>query len=143
LLNNPQQCAGAIQHAAPNGPFPAQEVLVVLDPNFADRVRDAWRGQPVWITMSPVNAPEVRALWANTSSPNHLTGITGFAHDERAAAEDRLLGQLSMIDLHHGPYSTDTPYTVLTVIGAQLTEPAAHLSHSRTLPQRGCDTMRK
>jgi hypothetical protein len=73
--------------------------------------------------MSPVNAPEVRALWANTSSPNHLTGITGFAHDERAAAEDRLLGQLSMIDLHHGPYSTDTPYTVLAVIGAQLTEP--------------------
>jgi hypothetical protein len=101
----------------------AHEVLVVLDPNFGGRLRDEWRGQPVWITLSPVNEPEVRALWANMPSPNHLTGITGFAHEERAAAEDRLLGQLSMIDLHHGPYSTDTPYTVLTVIGAQLTEP--------------------
>jgi hypothetical protein len=101
----------------------AQEVLVVLDPNFGDRLRDVWRGQPVWITMSPVNAPEVQALWASTPSPIHLTGITGFAHEEGAAAEDGLLAQLSTIDLHHGPYSTKTPYAVLTVIGAQLTEP--------------------
>ena len=100
-----------------------QEVLVVLDPNFGDRLRDAWRGQPVWITMSPANAPEVQALWANTPSPNHLTGITGFAHEEGVAAEDRLLAELSTIDIHHGPYSTNTPYSVLTVIGAQLTEP--------------------
>jgi hypothetical protein len=100
-----------------------KEVLVVLDPNFGDRLRDAWRGQPVWITMSSINASEVEALRANTPSPNHLTGITGFAHDEGAAAEDRLLVQLSTIDLHHGPYSTNTPYKVLTVTGAQLTEP--------------------
>jgi hypothetical protein len=99
----------------------AQEVLVVLDPNFGDRLRDVWRGQPVWITMSPVNAAEVQALWA--ARPNHLTGITGFAHEEGAAAEDGLLAQLSTIDLHHGPYSTKTPCAVLTVIGAQLTEP--------------------
>jgi hypothetical protein len=73
--------------------------------------------------MSPVNASEVQELWASTPSPNHLTRITGFAHEERAAAKDGLLAQLSTIDLHHGPYSTKTPYAVLTVIGAQLTEP--------------------
>jgi len=28
-----------------------------------------------------------------------------------------------MIDLHHGSYSAKTTYTVLKVIGAQLTEP--------------------
>jgi len=39
------------------------------------------------------------------------------------AAEDQLLAALGTIDLHHGPYSTNTPYSVLTVIGAQLTEP--------------------
>ena len=100
-----------------------QEVLVVLDPNFGDRLQDVWRGQPVWITMSPVNAPEVQALWASKPSPNPVTGITGFAHEEGAAAEDRFLAQLSTIDLHHGRYSTDTPYAELTVIGAQLTEP--------------------
>ncbi len=100
-----------------------REVLVVLDPNFGDRLRDAWRGQPVWITMSPVNAPEVRALWADLPSVNHLTGIMGFTHQAGVAAEDRLTAELSTSDLHHGPHSTDTPYTVLTVIGAQLTEP--------------------
>jgi hypothetical protein len=94
----------------------------VLDPTFGDPLRDAWHGQPVWITISPVNAPEVQAIWASTPSPNHLTGITGFTHEEGAAAEDRLLAQLSTIDLHHGPYSTKTPYAVLTVIGATLTE---------------------
>jgi hypothetical protein len=39
-----------------------QEVLVVLDPNFGDRLRETWRGQPVWITMSLGNTPEVQAL---------------------------------------------------------------------------------
>jgi hypothetical protein len=39
------------------------------------------------------------------------------------AAEDQLLAQLSAIDLHHGPYSTTTPYTGLRVIGARLTKP--------------------
>jgi hypothetical protein len=99
----------------------AQEVLVVLDPNFGDRLQDVWRA--VSITMSPVNAPEVQAFWASTPSPNHLTGITGFAHEEGAAAEDGLLAQLSTTDLHHGSYSAKTTYAVLTMIGAQLTEP--------------------
>jgi hypothetical protein len=101
---------------------PAREVLVVVDPSFGKRLRDAWHGQPVWITMSPVNAPEVRALWASAPSPNRLAAITGFLYEEKATAEDRLLGQLSAIDLHYGPYSTTTPYAVFTVIGAHLTE---------------------
>jgi hypothetical protein len=100
-----------------------QEVLVVLDPNFGDRLRDAWRGQAIWITMSPANAPVVRALWAQAPSRDHFTGITGFVHKEGVAAEDRLLAELRTIDLHHGRYSTTTPYTLLTVIGAQLIEP--------------------
>jgi hypothetical protein len=101
---------------------PAQELLVVLDPDFGDRLRDAWRGQPVWITMSSVNAPVVHALWGSAPSQDHLTGITGFKHVDGRPAEDRFLNELSTIDLHHGPYSTTTPYTALTVIGVQLTE---------------------
>ena len=100
----------------------AREVLVVVDSEFGDRLRDAWHGQPVWITMSAANVPVVHALWANAPSSDHLTGITGFKHAEGTAPEDRFLTQLYMIDLHHGPYSTTTPYTTLTVIGTPLTE---------------------
>ena len=36
--------------------------------------------------------------------------------------EEVLLGNLDTIDLHHGSYSADAPYTVLMVVGASLTE---------------------
>lgn len=98
---------------------PRNEVLVVLDPDFGDRLRSAWRGQPIWITMSPANAPVVRALWASVPKP---TGITGFKHQADVPAEDRLIAELSTIDLHHGPYSSETPYTVLRVVGVCLSD---------------------
>jgi hypothetical protein len=98
------------------------EVLLVLDPDFGERLRDEWQGQAVWITMSPVNAVTVRSLWAAAPSQDQLTGITGFTHQEGATAEHQLLDQLSNIDLHHGPYSTTLPHTTLAVIGTTLTE---------------------
>jgi hypothetical protein len=101
-------------HQVPRG-----EVLVVLDPDFGDQLHSAWRGQPIWITMSPVNATAVRALWASVPNP---TGITGFKHEAGVPAEDRLIAELSTIDLHHGPYSSETPYTVLTVVGVCLSD---------------------
>jgi hypothetical protein len=94
------------------------EVLVVFDADFGDRV-SAWRGRPVWITMSPANARVVQALWASAPNP---TGITGFKHEADVPAEDRLLAEISTIDLHHGPYSSKTPYTALIVIGVQLSD---------------------
>jgi hypothetical protein len=100
-----------------------QEVLVVLDPDFGDRLRSAWCGQPIWITISPANAPVVHALWATAPLSDHLTGITGFTHLADRPVEDQLLAELGMIDLHHGAYSTTAPYARLVVIGAQLTDP--------------------
>lgn len=96
---------------------PAQNVLVVLDPNFGDRLRDVRRGRPVWIVMSAANAPVVRALWAAEPDATHLTGVTGFRHSAGVAAEDGLLAELNTIELHHGSYSTSTPCTVIDVVG--------------------------
>lgn len=93
----------------------------MLDPDFGGQLHDAWSGKPIWITMSPTNTAVVHALWVNAPSPSHL--ITGFRYDERATAEDRLLAMLDAIDLHHGPFSTASPYTTLRVIGAQLADP--------------------
>ena len=98
-------------------------VLVVLDPDFGDRLRSAWPGKPVWITMSPANAPVVRALWVDAPDRNHLTGITGFRHDPRLTPEEHLLGELDVIELHHGSCSAEHPWATLEVIGAQPTLP--------------------
>ncbi|HWK95751.1 MAG TPA: hypothetical protein VNR39_10040 [Pseudolabrys sp.] len=98
----------------------SRTVFVVLDPDFGDRLPGVPAGTPVWITMSSVNEPVVRALW-QTSAATHLTGITGLAFKAHLSPEVHLLDELEAIDLHHGPYSTDKPYTKLKVIGAVLT----------------------
>jgi hypothetical protein len=102
-------------------PDPTQRLLVILDADLGNRLGQVWHGQPVWIVMSPVNEPAIRSLWASHSKQDHLSGITGLQFDKNMAAEDRFVAELDTIDLHHGPYSTNTPYTILDVIGAQLT----------------------
>jgi hypothetical protein len=97
------------------------EVVVVLDPNFGERLRELWKRQPIWIAMSPANAPVVQALRAAAPNTDYRSGITGFPHSDSRAAAERFLDMLSDIELHHGPYSTSTPYTRLKVIGAHLT----------------------
>ena len=97
------------------------EVLVVVDPDFGDRLRQVPVGKPVRITMSDANAPFVRAIWTECRNPSDLHGVTGFTHQDADTPEDRLLGQLDAVDIHHGPYSAQPPYTILTVVGATAT----------------------
>ena len=96
-------------------------VLVVLDPNYGERLRQMWPGRAVWIAMSPINEPTVRSLWASHPDADPLSGITGFRFDTNALPENSLLDNLYEIDLHHGQYSSKDPYTVLEVSGAELT----------------------
>jgi hypothetical protein len=99
----------------------ASSVLVIVDPNYGERLRQVWPGQPVWIAMSSTNEPTVRSLWASHPDGDHLSGITGFRFDANARPENSLLDNLNMIDLHHGLHSSKDPYTVLEVSGARLT----------------------
>jgi len=71
--------------------------------------------------MSSANEPTVRSLWECQKASDHLTGITGFRFDDGVSAEDRLLAELDTIDLHHGPYSSTSPYTEIVVMGARPT----------------------
>ena len=108
--------------AVPKAGDQAASVLVVLDPRFGERLRQAWQpGRPVWIVMSPCNEPAVRSLWASHPDTSHLTGISSFPFDPDAAPEEGFLDYLDTIDTHHGPYSSDPPYTELEVIGVRLT----------------------
>lgn len=98
-----------------------ESVLVVMDPNYGERLRQTWQpGRPAWIVMSPVNEPTVRALGTCHPSDGHLNGITSFNFHSEVLPERSFLNYLDTIDLHHGPYSNATPYTVIEVIGARL-----------------------
>jgi hypothetical protein len=93
-------------------------LLVVLDPEFGDRIRAVQPSQPAWVIHSERNTAVMRAAWAAG-----LKDVTLFTPSE-LQSEHEFVSQLDMIDLHHGPYSTDTPYTLIEVIGARLTEDA-------------------
>jgi hypothetical protein len=99
----------------------AERVVVIVDPGYGDQLRDIWPGVAAWIVMSPANEPVVRSLWAAVPDADQLTGITGFRYDGNATSEACLLTELGTVDLHHGPYSSENPYTTLEAIGTPLT----------------------
>jgi hypothetical protein len=110
-----------VRSRSPKKENPTSSVFMILDPNYGDRLRQVWPGRPVWITMSSINEPAVRSLWAAHPDVDHLSGITGFRFDAHASPEESLLDNLDAVDLHHGPHSSKEPYTVLEVSGARLT----------------------
>jgi hypothetical protein len=97
-------------------------VIVVVDRAYGEQLESITRGIPVWIIESPTNRAFVEKVWREYPEPSHLKGITIFNSPEDASAERSLLDQLDTIDLHHGAYSSDPPYSELEVIGVVLTE---------------------
>src|SRR5207245_8874951 len=72
---------------------------------------------PVWIVYTPVNRTIAQQIWAAHPNRSHLESVTTFKAPEDTSSEDMLICELNTIDLHHGTYSANPPYTVLDVIG--------------------------
>lgn len=102
------------------------KVYVVVDREFGEKLAELEQGVPVWIVDTPTNKTVVQRLWNERPKKGHLTGITTFDDLKSFSAEDILLGQLDTIDLHHGAYSADPPYTVIKVFGTPLTTKAQY-----------------
>jgi hypothetical protein len=97
------------------------KVYVVVDRNFGAQLDTLEVGTPVWIVDTPVNKPVAQRFWKEQSQRDHLTGVTTFKDLQSLTAEDLLLKEIDAIDLHHGPYSSNPPYTLLEIIGTPLT----------------------
>ena len=97
-------------------------VHVVVDPSYAERIRALPIDEPAWIVDSVDNHPVIRSLWHEQEGLESLGGITSFTFDPAAGPEDRLIAELAVIDLHHGEFSHDPPYSILNVIGVQWSE---------------------
>jgi len=97
-------------------------VYVVVDPNFGERLASLPIGIPVWIVDAPSNKPVAQRLWRERAEVNHLTGITTYNFLQDASPEETLLEELDTIDLHHGPYSADPPFTRIEVFGTPFSE---------------------
>jgi hypothetical protein len=76
---------------------------------------------PVWIVDSPANGEFTRQLWAESPKSGHLDGLTLFKASENRPPEQMLIDWMDTIDLHHGVYSANPPYTIIRVVGSKLT----------------------
>ncbi len=100
----------------------AYRVYMVLNREYGDRLFDLARTGPVWIVDTPLNRTAAQRIWTVDPNRGHLDGVTTFETGDDSSPEDSLINELDTIDLHHGTYSADPPYTVLEVIGAGMSE---------------------
>lgn len=101
---------------------PPYRVRVVVDPAFGERLTDLPPHEPIWIIDSASNTPVAHRLWKERPAGDHLTGITTFKSSSEFTSEDELVAELDTIDLHHGHYSAQPPYSMLEVIGCPPSE---------------------
>jgi len=96
-------------------------VFVVLDRECGHRLSELVLSGPVWALDSPKNRSAAENFWSQFPSRDHLDGITIFKASAEHSLEEVLINELETIDMHHGVYSADPPYTVLQIIGTALT----------------------
>jgi hypothetical protein len=96
-------------------------VTIVVDPEFGDRLYAVAKETPVWIVDTPLN--RAAAEFVRAQNPEHRppSDVTTFQVDRDSTPEEWCANILGAVDLHHGEYSDDPPYTVVEVIGAPLT----------------------
>ena len=98
-------------------------VRVVVDSSFGERLAALPPSEPVWIIDSPQNTPVAHRLWRERAAESHLTGVTTFRPAASGSPEVELMAQLQTIDLHHGEYSAEPPYSAIEVFGCPPSEP--------------------
>ena len=96
------------------------QIFVVLDRDYGQRLEELSQKGPVWIVDTPVNRAVAQQIWAAAPNRSHVEGVTTFQFPEDSSSEDILINELDTIDLHHGTYSANPPYTVIEVIGARI-----------------------
>jgi hypothetical protein len=97
-------------------------VCVVLDRDYGERLSLLVEQSPVWIVDTPLNRAVAQSIWSADTNRSHLEGVTTFKTRDDSSPEDMLIQELETIDLHHGVYSANPPYTVLEVIGTRISD---------------------
>jgi len=98
------------------------KVTLVLEPDFGDRLASLAAISHVWIIDTPANHTVASEYWAQNPKSEVETGIITFKSPENESRWESCLKMLDTIDLHHGEYSSNPPYSVFEVIGAPLTQ---------------------
>jgi hypothetical protein len=98
------------------------KVTVVFDPNFGQELELLAGDGHVWVVDTPSNRAVAESYWEQNPGHGVENGITTFKLYANETAAERCLALLPIVELHHGPNSSERPYSVLEVIGVPLSE---------------------
>ena len=99
------------------------KVALVLDPDYGDKLTSLADVSHVWVIDTPSNRAVASEYWAQNPTYQAELGITTFNSENKSRLES-CLNILEAVDTHHGPHSSDPPYSVIEVIGLPLTDDA-------------------
>lgn len=96
-------------------------VWLVVDPALGERLRELPTKTPVWMADTAENHERVERIRRERPSESHLDGVTTFTVDPRDTPEDFCIAHLPAIDIRHGEYSHDSPYSAINLPGVSIT----------------------
>jgi hypothetical protein len=86
-------------------------VAIVFDGEFADRLGDL-RGRDIWVIASATNVSVIERMRRTDRKFRATTFGKALEHTSKSFEEI-----LRSVDLHHGPYSQNPPYSRIEVFG--------------------------
>ncbi|HYF13518.1 MAG TPA: hypothetical protein VD971_00450 [Phycisphaerales bacterium] len=109
------------------------EVAIVVDPDFGEALRPLSRRMHVWTIQSPTNQPVIDLIWQEPGEYSLECGVTSFPREDEPLRE-LFADVVADVELHHGVWAHDPPWTVLHSYGIGVTD------HVReTLAEYGVD----
>ena len=100
-------------------------VAIVVDADFGDRLVALSRRLHVWVCDTPVNRDAANSIWGDDPNYDLDSGVTTFKFAPDASRAEVVEAVLIDVDLHHGEFSHDRPWSVIEVIGCLPTDSLA------------------
>jgi hypothetical protein len=94
-------------------------VAIVVDPAF-ERLVAVADIMATWVADTPFNRPLAEQYWRDHPARSSAESLTTFKVASTKSPEDWCAGVLSDVDLHHGFYSHNPPYSAVEVFGVAL-----------------------
>jgi hypothetical protein len=114
------------------------EVAIVVDPEFAERLRPLAARMHVWVMETPGNRGAIERVAAESAVYSFERGVTSFGSKPGETSASRFCSVLADVDVHHGWYSHDPPWTIVHCFGVDLSD-----SIQATLAAYGVDQVRE
>ncbi|MBN9682351.1 MULTISPECIES: hypothetical protein [unclassified Corallococcus] len=112
-------------------PMPPHKVGIVVDPGFGDRVAELARVFHVWVVESRENTPVIQGIWKSglveAAADPLAVGVTSFATFEGESLEEMCARIADDVNVHHGEFAHDPPWSEIEVFGGKLTSILRHV----------------